>query len=233
MMKRSGLKVVLAAASFTVLLPSSVAFSQTMPVGGGIGGLADSIGGALGFGGGRSTKAEQLAQIALQKQELSAALQMLEHFEIGNELMGIFQQSLGIQNVVEEVIHYEVPGELTQRYEIISPVEHERLTRERQAYMNDLDAEIADLEAALVLDENQFESLAVGIERIQEPRSDKQAIQAQFVADQARLEHDRRKAAIEILRNKRDDMRRQIEEAHNNSQAAALKCIDSPIDVKC
>lgn len=218
----------MATVSLTVSLPSSIALSQTVPMGGGI---ADSIGGF--FGGGRATKAEQLAQIALQKKELASALQMLEALGIGEELIRIFEQSLGIQDVVEEVMHYEVPSHLNQRYEIINPLEHKRLTEERQAYIDDLNAEIAGLEAALVLDENQFETLAVGIETIQAPRSDIQATQAQFIADQARLEHDRRKAAIEILRNKRDDLKRQIEEAHNNSQAAALRCIDSPIDVEC
>ena len=131
----------------------------------------------------------------------------------------------GIQGIVEDVMTYEVPQELVQQYDIIRPSEHARLTEERNKYLEEIDAEISELENELALDPSQLDTLNMAMGEIKQPRSGIVATQAQFLADQAALEQDRRKMALDLLKAKRREIKEQILIAHNSSFDAARKCI--------
>lgn len=194
---------------------------------------ADAIGNMIGGALEKSTRVEQFAQIALAKEQLDHLFQAIEALKLGAELMAIFEQMFRIQGIVEDVMNYEVPEDLVQEYEIINPLEHKRLTQERNLYMKEIDAEIAMLEKDIALDQNQFATLTMAMAAIEEPRSDIIATQAQFVADQSSQELRRRDVALSLLKAKRKEIAEQLLMAHRNSQAAALECIRAPVDVKC
>ena len=189
--------------------------------------------GAMFGGGDRATKTEQLAQIALAATQLENLAQAVESLQLNADLMKIFEQMLGIQTIVEDVLNHEIPNELLEEYEIVSPFKHRELTEQRREYLADIDAEIDALEKEIALNADQFSTLTTAMEAINESRSDIVATQAQFVADQAALEQERRRMALDILKARREEIRNRILIAHRNSQAAALRCIDSPSDVKC
>lgn len=196
--------------------------AQTIPLGGGLGG--GGLGGLLGSAG-RATRIEQFAQIALAEEQLSNLLQAVEALQLGDELSVIFEQMFGIQSTVEAVITHEPPQELIAKPTLISPAEHKRLTMEREKYLAEIDVEFAAIKGDLVLDPNQMETLTMASERIANPRSDIVATQAQFLSDQAALEQDRRKLAIDLIDSRHTEIRNQVMSAHVASRDAALKCI--------
>lgn len=203
------------------MLPSSVV-GQTIPVmpGGGLGG---ALGGM--FGGKDATRAEQLAQIVIAKEQLSHLFQAIESLQMGNELKVIFEQMYGIQSTVEDVLVHEPPQRLVARHDLINPSEHKRLTEERNTYLNEIDTEFAAIKSDIALDPNQMTTLTMAAQRIEEPRSDIVATQAQFLADQTALEQDRRKIAVELIDSRHAEIRNQVVAAQVASRDAALKCI--------
>lgn len=204
----------------SVLLPSN-AFSQMSMISSG--GIGEAVSGF--FGGDKATRVEQFAQIAIAKEQLESLFQAVEALKLGNELMMIFEQMFRIQAIVENVMNYEVPEDLVQEYDLIGPREHANLVDARNQYVREIDAEIAMLEKEIALDENQFATLTMATGLIAEPRSGIIAEQARFVSEQSAAEFDRRKAAIEILKAKREEIKEQISAANRISQKAARKCI--------
>ena len=206
-----GLKLLATTMLCGSLLVPSVTFAQTIPVvpggsgSGGIGGAVSSI-----LGGDRATRTQQFAQIALATQQLNSLLQAVESLQLGAELIKIFEQMFQIQGVVEDVMNYEVPEEHLREYDIIDPIKGAAIARERKQYLKEIDAEIAGMEREMALNPDQFATLTSAAAIINEPRSGSAAIQAQFVADQSALEHQRRAAAIELLKAKRADIKEQI-----------------------
>lgn len=168
---------------------------------------------------------QQFVQIALAEEDLRYMMQMLETLEMGSALSTIFQQMFGIQSTIEDVMVYEPPQDLVTRHEIMNPMDHKRLTEERNQYLTEIDAEFASIKSDIVLNPDQLATLTMAAEGISSPQSDIQATQAQFIADQASLEQARRDMAYKIVDSKHEDIKNQIIAAQISSREAALKCI--------
>lgn len=181
------------------------------------------------FGIDEATRYEQIVQIGIAEKQLEHLLKMVEFLPIGRELMQVFRQMDNISVVIEEAIAYEVPPELVERHQAMSPFEHERLVEERIAWLEEADAELAGIEADLMLDESQMDTLLTAAAIAAEPPSDLVATQAQFLGDASRLEQQRRKIAVEAVRSKRAEIRRQMEEATYNSREAAALCVQTEV----
>lgn len=206
MKKRSGWKIAaLASVSIMGLLPSNDASAL--------------------FGLDEATRYEQLVQIGIAEKQLEHLFQMLSALPIGQELMQVFRQMENISIVVEEAVSYEPPVELIERHETLSPFDHARLVEERERFLEEADYELRMVEADLMLDDTQMETLMLASKMAAEPPSDIVATQAQFLGDASRLEQQRRAIAVEAIRQKRTDLRRQMEEATHNSRLAAAKCV--------
>lgn len=221
MMKQSGLKIALVAALFvSTSLQSSQVLAQALP---GAGGIGKAIGGILG--GDRATKTEQLAQIAQSQTQLEYLFQMLEFSPIVDQMTAVFDQLGDLLGVAETVYEYDVPEKFTQDYELLTDEEYAALTKEREEYFAEIDAEIAALEADVALDENQTETLMMAAMLAEEPPSDITIGQAQFIGDAARLEQQRREATLKLLRDKRADIKEQLTIGDEKAFQAVLKCI--------
>lgn len=173
----------------------------------------------------KATKIEQLTQIKQANQQLKYMLQMLQHVKIGDQIKTIFNQMTDMNIIVEEVMSYEVPTKFTQDYDILTDKEYATLRDEREAYYEDIISQISDLESEIALNDNQLDTLSMASSIALAPPSDITAQQATFVGDAARLEQQRRQAALEILRNKKEDIKEQLTIGDKKALEAALKCI--------
>lgn len=172
-----------------------------------------------------ATKGEQLAQIAQAETMIQQGIQMLEHVFIGQQLATVFNQMGSISIVVEEVSAIEVPERFVSSPDIMTDQEYADLRDDREAYYRDIDAQIRELEKEIALDENQLDTLMMASEIAAEPPSDITATQAQFLGDASRLEQQRRQAALEILRQKRADIKEQLTTGDQVAFDAVLECL--------
>lgn len=217
-------KVSLVAALMASVSLPNYAVSQTIPVG--MGGIGGGIGGM--FGGKDATRAEQLAQIVIAKEQMEYLFQAVESLKLDAELMKVFQQMVGIQTTVEDVLAHEPPAELTHivpNGDTMNPLEHQRLVKERNAYLAEIDAEFAAIKKDVALNPNQFEALKSASAIVNEPRSGTVATQAQFVADQAAEEQRRREMAIALIDERHEEIKQQLLMADKSSRDAVRKCI--------
>lgn len=172
----------------------------------------------------KSTRLEQLTQIEKADEQIRQLAQMLESSDITDAFLQILNDGQDVSSVVEVALNYEVPDRFTQDYGTMSTEEYAALSKDRVEYLEQLDRDIEDLSADVAIDEDE-ESVMVEIASLSfAPPSDISATQAQILQDAAKIEEDKRKKALEILRNRRDDIREQVVAGDQKANSAAMKC---------
>jgi hypothetical protein len=211
MRKFRGLKIALMAATFlaSVSLPNNRASAISI----------------LGTSADEATRYEQLVQIVRAETQIEQMWQMLQAVALGKELIKIFEQMTGISGVVEAVMEYQVPAQFTDIPERMTPERYAALRDEAEEYKEDIDLQIAELEADISLDDEQMQTLAMAASLIQEPESNIEATQAQFLGDASRLEQQRRQVALDVLRMKRREIDQALSVGMRRAQYAAARCI--------
>lgn len=172
-----------------------------------------------------ATRIEQFAQIALAEKDLEAMLQSIEHIAIGAQLANVFEQMRDIARVIEVIMEYDVPEEYTEIHTTMTPENYDNLRNEAEAYMEEIDGEIKELEWHIALSDGQMSVLSQAAMIAEAPPSDITVGQAQFLGDAARLEQQRRETALRILRDKREAIRNELAMSMGKARQAAAKCI--------
>lgn len=175
----------------------------------------------------KATKFEQLTQIAIAEEQQRALFQMLETAEIAAALWEVFSDLDNLSNIMEAILKFEVPERFTQDYETLSLPEYNALTKERMAFLEQAYRDIDELSADIALDTDQIAILTQAGRIASDPTSDITATQAQILQDIVAQEQRKRADALQILREKRNDIEKQMELGHSKAFNSALDCFNN------